>query len=413
MDGQTGVSPGSPPETGVLKREQGPVLSKEASPQLQGIVLARVGGAENKPWNPRIWSGIVLSAWLRLLWRNRFRVALVRIPMALVITLLATFVNSPLTFLQTVFFGRRIRRVKIDPEPIFVIGHWRTGTTFLHELLVADPRHGYPTSYQCFAPGHFLLSRGWLGKLVERLAPKSRPQDDMPFSLDSPQEDEFALCNLGAESPYLTMAFPNHPPQGENYLDMEGLSSREIERWKGKLRWFLQSVTFATKKRLVLKSPAHLGRIQVLLELFPRAKFVHIYREPLTVFASTMNLWRRFYRDQGLQRPTYAGLDDYVLRTFNRLYRAFDRDRSLLAADQLSEVRFESLVADPLGELERIYEELQLGSFEVARPAVEKFLESRRGYKPNKFDLAPEIRERVRREWGWFARRYGYPEIET
>jgi hypothetical protein len=360
---------------------------------------------------PRIWSGIVLSAWLRLLWRNRFRIAPSRIPMALVITFLATFVNSPLGFLQRCIYGRRIRQTKIYPEPIFVVGHWRTGTTFLHELLVADPRHASPTSYQCFAPSHFLVSRSWLGRLVERLAPKQRPQDDMPFSLESPQEDEFALCNLGAPSPYLTIAFPNHTPQDQEYLDMEGLDRRQIERWKKKLLQFLQSVTYVSGKRLVLKSPAHLGRIRVLLELFPEAKFVHIYREPLTVFASTMNLWRRFYRDQGLQRPTYVGLDTYVLETFNRLYRAFDRDKPLLRPHQLAEVRFENLVADPLAELERIYQELQLGPFDPARPAVEKFLESRKDYKPNQFDLAPEIRKKVHDAWGWFAIRYGYPTI--
>ena len=382
------------------------------APGLVGLVPKRVGGAQNKPWMPRIWSGIVLSAWLRLLWRNRFRIAPSRIPMALVITFLATFVNSPLGFLQRCIYGRRIRRTKISPEPIFVVGHWRTGTTFLHELLVADPRHASPTSYQCFAPSHFLVSRSWLGRLAERLAPRQRPQDDMPFSLESPQEDEFALCNLGAPSPYLTIAFPNHPPQDQEYLDMEGLTRFQIERWKRKLLHFLQSVTYASGKRLVLKSPAHLGRIRVLLEMFPDAKFIHIYREPLTVFASTMNLWRRFYRDQGLQRPTYAGLDTHVLETFNRLYRAFDRDKSLLGPRQLAEVRFENLVTDPLTELERIYRELDLGPFDLARPAVEKLLESRKDYKPNQFDLAPEIRKKVHDAWGWFAVRYGYPTID-
>lgn len=391
--------------------------STEVSPspgqELRGVVIARAGGAENKPWMPRIWSGILFSAWLRLLAKNRFRIAPRRIPMALVITVLAGLVNSPMAAVQSLLFGRRIRRTRIEPDPIFVIGHWRTGTTFLHELLVADPRHASPTSYQCFAPAHFLVTRRWLGEIAAWLAPRHRPQDDMPFSMESPQEDEFALCNLGAPSPYLTIAFPNHPPQYQEYLDLKGVPQRDRERWKRTLYRFLQSVAFATGKRLVLKSPAHIGRIRTLLEIFPNAKFVHIYREPLTVFASTMNLWRRFYRDQGLQRPTYEGLEDHVLATFNRLYQAFERDRHLLRRDQLAEVRFETLVIRPIEELERIYAELDLGDFAVARPAVEKLLEGRKDYKPNRFDLAPEVREKVLASWGWFAERYGYATAET
>lgn len=393
-----------PAESRSMAPNTGPV-------QVGGVVVARAGGGDYKPWMPRIWSGITLAAWLRLLARNRFRIAPHRIPMALVVTTLAALVNSPASWAQRLIFGRRIARTKIEPHPIFVVGHWRTGTTFLHELLVADPRHASPTSYQCFAPGHFLVSRSWLGKLAEMLSPRHRPQDDMPFSLDSPQEDEFALCNLGIPSPYWTMAFPNHPPQCQQYIDMEGLTPSERERWKQGLFRFLQAVTYATGKRLVLKSPAHLGRIRVLLELFPQAKFVHIYREPLSVFASTMNLWRRFYRDQGLQRPTYEGLEEYVLETFNRLYRAFERDRPLLGPGQLAEVRFETLVANPLGELERIYRELDLGSFELARPGIEQLLEGRKDYKPNRFTIAEEVRQKVREHWGWFAVKYGYPEL--
>ena len=34
-------------------------------------------------------------------------------------------------------------------------------------------------------------------------------------------------------------------------------------------------------KRIVLKSPAHTARVRVLLELFPKARFVHIIRDPV------------------------------------------------------------------------------------------------------------------------------------
>ena len=45
----------------------------------------------------------------------------------------------------------------------------------------------------------------------------------MAAGWDRPQEDEFALCNMGVRSPYLTIAFPNHPPQDQDYLDFRGV----------------------------------------------------------------------------------------------------------------------------------------------------------------------------------------------
>ena len=55
--------------------------------------------------------------------------------------------------------GTWIAHTEIHEHPIFVIGHWSSGTTLLHELLVCDPRHTYPDTYACLAPNHFLLTR--------------------------------------------------------------------------------------------------------------------------------------------------------------------------------------------------------------------------------------------------------------
>lgn len=373
----------------------------------------RIGGYQNRPWIPRIWNGMSAGGWIRLLVRNRFRIAPRRIPMALVNTLISLGINPAAWAAQQVIYGWRIRRTELVDDPIFIIGHWRTGTTLLHELMVLDQRHTFPTSYQCFAPNHFLVSRHTLGVLVGWLSPRQRPQDDMPFGLDLPQEDEFALCNMGLPSPYLTMAFPNHRPQCQEYVDMEGLPAAALRRWKRKLLWFLKCITVRTPKRIVLKSPPHLGRVRVLAAMFPGARFVHIYRDPITVFASTVNLWRRFYRDQGLQRPAYAGLEDHVLATFNRMYRAFERDRAMLAENQLAEVSYEDLVANPVAELRRIYDRLDLGEFDRVRPAVEAFVAARAGYKPNRYQVAEETRARIVEHWGWFIEKYGYRVSNT
>jgi omega-hydroxy-beta-dihydromenaquinone-9 sulfotransferase len=365
------------------------------------------GGYKDRFWIPRFWDGMGVTAFFPLLARNRFLVSPICIAMAVIIGSLS-FINSVLWLLQELLLGRKIQRTQIEHQPIFVIGHWRSGTTLLHELLVRDPRHTYPDTYACFAPTHFLLSGWWMKPCLQILMPTRRPIDNMPAGWDHPQEDEFALCNMGLPSPYLTVAFPKNPPQCQEYLDMRGVPERAVNRWKDTFLWFLKCITLQNPKRIVLKSPPHTARIRTLLEMFPNAKFVHIVRDPYVIFPSTVNLWKRLYQDQGLQIPTNENLEDHVFTTLTRMYEAFDADRELLAPGQFSEVRYEQFVADPLGEMKRIYEELNLDHFELARPGVEAYLASQKGYKTNRYQTSPEKQAEIARRWSKYVERYGY-----
>ena len=282
----------------------------------------------------------------------------------------------------------------------------------MHELMVLDPRHTFPDNYACFAPTHFLLSRGFLAPLIRWSVPKRRPVDNMALSWDRPQEDEFALCNLGAHSPYLTMAFPNSPPQDQEYLTLDKVPPAALARWKQTFLNYLKSLTAQNPaKRIILKSPPHTGRIRVLLDLFPQAKFVHIVRDPYVVFPSTMNLWKRLYKDEGFQTPRYKGLEDHVFDTLVRMYDAFERDRELIPAGQLCEIRYEDLVANPVGQLQRIYGELELGGFEDVRVAIAEHMVGQSGYKRNRHQIAPEVRDEISRRWSGYIAKYGYEAV--
>src|SRR2546427_338717 len=125
--------------------------------------LAYGGEKKNsqRRWAPKLWLCADLFGFLRLLARNRFAVEL-RYLYWLVPILFMTFRNTCLGYLQTLVWGKRIRKTKIIHDPLFIIGHWRSGTTWLHELLTLDPRHNYPTTYECFFPTHFLLTEWYL-----------------------------------------------------------------------------------------------------------------------------------------------------------------------------------------------------------------------------------------------------------
>ena len=172
----------------------------------------------------------------------------------------------------------------------------------------------------------------------------------------------------------------------------------------------LKCVSLRRPKRMVLKSPPHTSRIKVLLELFPNARFVHIIRNPYVIFPSTVNLWKRLYQSQALQTPTFAGLEDHVLDTFNRMYDIFKHDRGLIPPARLCEVRYEDLVKDPIGQMRGVYEQLQIGGFDKVLPALKKYFADKADYKTNRFQLSAEQRAEIARRRGPFLERYGYAE---
>ena len=358
-------------------------------------------------WAPRIWQGCEFFTWLRLLARNRFAIHPSYLYIAVIVTFVSFF-HTLLRLLQEAIYGRRVRRTAITQPPLFIIGHWRTGTTFLHELLVQDERHSYPTTYECLEPNHFLLTERLITRWLGFLVPKRRPMDNMAAGFDRPQEDEFALCMLGAGSPYLTIAFPNHRPQGQKYLDLEGLPPRALRAWKNAFLRFLQQITFKDPKRLVLKSPPHTCRIKMLQRLFPGALFVHIVRDPYVVFPSTVNMWKTLYRMHGLQKPTFAGLEEQVFATGLRLHDRLEETRGLVDPARFYELRYEDLVRDPPGQLAALYEHLGLGGFDRMLPRLQRYLAGIAGYETNRYPLTPEARAEISRRWGSIIRRYGY-----
>lgn len=358
-------------------------------------------------WAPRFWHGMLLGDWLKLLHRHGYRVHPLRVPMAVIVTGIATG-NSVLYRLQRLLYGDQVDAVQLAQPPLFIIGHWRSGTTLLHELVVRDPRHAYPTTYECFAANHFLITGSTFPKIFRFLLPSKRPMDDMAVSFDHPQEDEFALISMGVPSPLLRVAFPNDPPPYLEFLDMQGAAASDVARWKEKLLEFVRGLTLLKRKRIVLKSPPHTGRIELLSEMFPGAQFIHIVRDPYTLFLSNRRLWQGLDEAQAFQYPHYRELDEFIFSAFERMYGGFEAQRAQIPAGQIAETRYEDLVEDPLRELSRIYDELQLGDFELVRGGIEDYMAKKKNYRANRYELDEEIRAEIDRRWGDFRRRYGY-----
>jgi len=358
-------------------------------------------------WSPRFWHGMPLDVWFGLLAEHGWRISPLKFGLTATVSAAAAF-NSLAGPLSEARFRHRLRQPPQTPAPLFIVGHWRSGTTLLHELLMHDQRFCCPSTYQCFAPGHFLLTEDVLTRLLAWMMPSKRPMDNVATGWSRPQEDEFALANLGAPSPYRRMAFPATSPVTPTALDVTKLPAAELDRWQRTLRRFLDRLAVRDARRPVLKSPPHTARVGVLATMFPEARFLHVVRDPFVVFPSTIRLWRSLDEVQGLQIGGAESLEEYVFACFDEMYAAFERDRAALAPQRLHEVRYEDIVADPVGRLAEAYEQLDLGGFDAVRPALEAEAETMRGYRTNTYDHDPRVAAEVARRWRPFIDRYGY-----
>ncbi len=386
--------------TGTRKKQKKKHKKKRKGP----FKVQRYGG-----WLLYFWHGCRFGAWVGLLRRGRFDVTLNCLPNILTVTIWAP-INSGLYWLSEALYGRRARALRLEHEPVFILGHWRTGTTLLHDLMACDPRLAAPTTYECIFPNHFLLSEGAIANLFNVFLPKRRPQDDVPVGMDRPQEDEFALSILGLGTPYNTLAFPRHGPVDEAYLDLEELDEAARARWVGGFMWFYRRLALKHKRALVLKSPPHTARIKTLSKLFPRARFIHIARDPFAVVPSTIKMWRALYSTQGLHNPPRLDpwLETHVIDTFARMAEAYEAGRKLIPEGRLAEIRMEELISDPKGVLREIYERLGLEGFAHAEGAFGAFLRARGIHSGSAYELEPGMEARIAERLGPYLKRFGY-----
>ncbi len=350
-----------------------------------------------------------LGAWARLVASGNLDITLNCVP-RIFGAILAASANSRLHLATDVICGNRIDGTEVAP-PVFVIGHWRTGTTLLHELLAEDPALAAPSVYQAFFPSAFLAAP-WLGSWLNSFIEPTRPFDNMRFRFDRPQEDEFAIVNLGLGSPYESLAYPRHGPRYD-HIDIASLPRAERERWETGYVRLVRSFQLALAgKRLVLKSPLHTARIGVLQRLFPDARFIHVSRNPFEVFPSTVNAFRVMGSWQGLHNPgpSEAALREMAFSMLERIYAAYDRDRPLARAGSIVEIRYEDLIANPIETLRAVYQALELGGFAQAEPRMRANLEERRTYRRNEFTVTAADRAEIVQRWRPYFRRFGYPE---
>lgn len=298
----------------------------------------------------------------------------------------------------------------IENDPLFILGHWRSGTTYVHNVLCKDKNWGYTTTYQTVFPNIILWGQRFFKSCMGSIMPDKRPTDNMELNPDLPQEEEFAMSNLIPYSFYDFWFFPKHTREfSDKYLLFNKATPKEIETFKEAFLRLVKISLWNTKgKRFLSKNPPHTGHVKVLLELFPNAKFVYLVRNPYTVFESTRSFFTNTITPLKLQDISPEQIEADIIQTYTDLYKKYEEDKKLIPAGNLIEIKFEDFEADALAMTKRIYQELSLPGYSEAEGAFKSYIGNRSGYKKNSYKYEDRTKQIVEQNWKFALQDWNY-----
>ena len=296
---------------------------------------------------------------------------------------------STLAPLQNSRYEKLLANKPLEHDPVFILGHWRSGTTFVHNVFSCDKHFGYNTTYQTVFPHLMMWGQPFFKKNMSWLMPDKRPTDNMELAVDLPQEEEFALANMMPYTYYNFWFLPKYQQEyADKYLLFDDISEAELKVFEETFTKLIKISLWNTQgTQFLSKNPPHTGRVKELVKMFPNAKFIYLMRNPYTVFESTRK---------------------NILSIYAKLYHKYEADKQFIPEGNLMEVKFEDFEADAMAMTENIYQKLSIPGFEEAREAIEKYVGGKKGYKKNKYKYDDRTVQLVEANWDFALKQWGY-----
>lgn len=316
--------------------------------------------------------------------------------------------RTPFSWIERAALAPLLPAAKDMPPPVFILGHWRSGTTHLYNIM-SQGDFGYVPPVATGMPWDFVGLGRMLRPVLEKALPKHRYIDAIPVTPDSPQEDEIALASMTPLSFYHGIYFPSrfeeHLRAG---LFFEGTSQGAIEHRWAMCSYFLRKLSYQQDRPMLIKNPVYTACVTDLVRRFPGAKFIHIHRNPFDVFLSMRNFYEKLLPVFALQSYDHVDIEATVLSVYREMMQRFEEQTADLSAPHFVELGYDTLDRDPIGAVRTIYETLEIEGFEAAEPAFLAYLSTVQTYKKNTFKGTRAVVETVEREWAYFIDKWGY-----
>ncbi len=354
-----------------------------------------------------IMAGYTWKNIITLLWMNKFKIPPKYWIRFLYAIALATF-TTPMRIIQRIKAQKISKKTEITKDPVFIIGNYRTGTTYLITMLSKDKSRGYVSNLLGYTFSFFLAIPKLSRHIIDASLPEYRPMDNVKMGADEPTEEEYCLGTFSKYAYYHGMVFPQSFRKMAKYHSFDGLP-KDAAKWQKQYHYLLKILTHIYGGRqLFLKNPVSAFRIKYLLEKYPNAKFIFTYRNPYTLYASNLNYYKKVVPFYTLQHFTEDMLKEEILDHYSEMIHKLDEGKKLIPEGNYLEIKYEDFIKSPMPFMEKIYSQFKLDGWDEARPAFQAHYDAQAEYKTNNFRIADEVIRTVNEKWDFIVKKQGY-----
>lgn len=270
--------------------------------------------------------------------------------------------SEPLRFMEWVFYSYAIHSTPLKEPPVFIIGHWRSGTSFLQDTLAMDPQFHYLSLYRMITAPYFLISEPWLFPFLNTIIKKLK----LPYgfqrttlNLSFSGEMDVALTFMGN---HLAYTWAHLLPKKYQELILNSLKESHQTEWLEDYLFLMKKLQRQRPKaKIVVKSPGDTARIKAILRMFPEAKFINLHRDKNQTLHSTFYLWQQIQSNNAFQRVEETKIKKDIVWTMDYVTQKYMADKNMIPSNQLFELSFQDLHDFPTESLQKIYNQFGWG----------------------------------------------------
>ena len=321
----------------------------------------------------------------------------------LLLYLIRYLLLEPFRLLEIHIYQKKITAHKIKQPPIFILGHWRSGTSHLQHILQLDPEISTSTIFRSIFADNYYLTESWLKRALNFLCSTLKIRYSIQrttMDMDLPAELDLALCAICSKHSYswghiLPKSFATRVDRQILFED-----DQIADSWLEDYDYMIRKLSYRSGgRRVLVKSPGDTARISHIRRKYPEAKFIFIHRDPVSVYHSSEYLWETIQRHLSLHEIQKTEIQDLILNTYQRLLSRYLKQRNEIPNEQLVEISHRDLQQDPLGEIRKIYSKFELGT--PPEEELAHFLAATESYKHTHYSTPPELKAKLAARWSF------------